>query len=198
MKHQHASDTDRILYEIERVRLLLNEFENVERLLTEIRDAVKVPGGAGHTVIHVTSARYDPHKEAVPMPNIDHMPDFVLPASNIDAGLAVVNPRRADGSRVEPGQETWSTSDAMSLPFEVLPYTKVLDQDGNEVLDPKDNLPLHVFNVRARTPLTPDPGVVASGVITWKALGMFDVDIKVAYGDPALGHAAITATQIPD
>lgn len=151
--------------------------------------------GAAHSTIHVTSVDFG---KGTAMPPVDHMPDFGLPATNLSAGLAVVNPRLADGTRVPPPTISWETTDSTVLPIEVLPDTTVKDAAGNDVLDPADNLPLTVHNVLARTPLTPPPGEKVEATVTWKAPGMFDVDIKVTYGDPALGHAAITATQVPE
>jgi hypothetical protein len=156
--------------------------------------AARVPV-APRNIIHVVSV--ETSKE-IPVPPVDHMPDFTLPSTSVSAGLALVNPRYVDGTRVPPTTISWETSDATALPIEVLPDSTVKDAADADVLDPADGLPLNIHNVLARTPLTPAPGDKVEGVVTAKAAGMFDVDIKVVYGDPALGHMAITAAIIPE
>lgn len=155
----------------------------------------------GHTAIHVISV--NPDGEEIPMPPIDHMPDFTLPSTAVRAVLAVVGAKKADGSYAS--SPTWSTSDESVLPLEPIADSVVTGPDPNWV-DPGDGstapiIPIMdengqqipVFKTYANTPLTPEPGEKVSGTVTWKAAGMADVDIKVVYGDPALGHAAITA-----
>jgi hypothetical protein len=166
-----------------------------DRRLGEIVAALKKkPEPDGRTNIHVTSVELK-RTEASPMPPIDHMPDFTLPSISVRAGLAVVGPKKADGTYATGG--AWSTSDESALPLEAVADSTAVDPDGNPILDESGN-PIPVYNVIANTPLEPAAGETAGGTVTWKASGMADVDIKVIYGDPALGHAAITASQLPE
>lgn len=156
--------------------------------------------------IHVEAIELKPAKEPPPMtPPTDHMPPLNLPASTLRALLSVVDPRKADGSRVTA--VSWNTSDAAQLPLEAVADSTVkipdptwVDPDPTAVppnvaplidkLDAVDGLPLLVFKVYANTPL--DAG---SGLVTVGAEGMADADVQVTYSDPPVGHFAITAVQ---
>lgn len=147
-------------------------------------------------VIHVVNVKLSED----PMPPVDHMPDFTLPSTSVSAGLSIVNPRKPDGSSVT--SITWSSSDDATLPLEQVADTTIQIPDPNWI-DPGDGstaplVDVPVYNVKALTPLKPDPGVFVSGVVTAEAAGMVNVDIKIVYGDPPLGHMAITAAVLPE
>jgi len=143
----------------------------------------------GKLSIHVTAVELKP--EDSEMPPIDHMPPLQLPSSTLRAKLSVVDPRKANGSRVT--SVTWSSNNPTALPLEAIPDSTVKDADGNDVLDPADNQPLLVFATYANTPL--DEG---EGLVTVRAAGMADCDIAVKYSDPPLGHFAITGVESPE
>lgn len=162
-----------------------------ERIATAL-EAQPPSEGDGRTNIHVVEVQLeDPMSPA----RVDHMPDFTLPSTSVRAVLAVVGPKKADGSYASNGGFT--TSDETTLPVEALPDSFALDSDGNPILDAEGNQ-IPVYRTYANTPLTPEPGEKVSGTVTWRSGGMADVDIKVVYGDPALGHAAITASEAPE
>ena len=142
------------------------------------------------------------------MPPIDHTPPLDLASSSVRAKLSVVNPRLPDGSRVP--SVTWSTDDETELPLEAAPdaIAQIPDPawvdpgDGSTAplidwLDP-DGTPNKVFSVYANTPLTPDPGTKADGTVTCSAPGMASIDKLVRYGDAALGHFTLVATEAPE
>lgn len=143
------------------------------------------------TVIHVTAVELKPEDPTMVPPTTDHMPPLQLPSSTIRARLAVVDARKADGSRVT--SVTWTSSNLAALPLEAIPDSTVKDAEGNEVLDPNDGQPLLVFSTFANTPL--DEG---EGLVTVRSPGMADCDIVVRYSDPPVGHFAITATEAPE
>jgi hypothetical protein len=166
--------------------------------------AAPPPGGPslGHTVIHVVAVLFE---EEPPMSKVDHMPDFTLPSTALRAVLAVVGPKKADGSYAGPG--SWSKVDTAAtapadgseqLTLEAIPDSVVMEDDGvTPKLDANGNQ-IPVYKVFANTPLEPEDGATAGGTVTWGSAGMADVDIKVTYGNPALGHAAITAAEAPE
>lgn len=176
--------------------------ESIPHAINDLADAVREvaaairglgPRALGHTTIQAAIA-----EENMPGPP-DHMPDFTLPSSSVRAVLAVAGPKLADfaTSHQYAGEGSWSTSDASVLPLEAIPAGIVTDAEGNPVLDEfGQNIPL--YRTYANTPLTPTPGEQVAGTVTWSSAGMFDVDIRVVYGDPALGHAAITAGEAPE
>lgn len=176
-------------------RVIVDEIHSLrrhlDRRLDEIEDALPPAMGQGHTVIHVVAVEL----REDPMPSVDHMPDFTLPSTSVRAVLAVVGPKKADGSYAT--NPTWGTSDPVTLPLEAIPDSVAVDAEGNPILDDQGNQ-IPVYKTYANTPLTPGEGEKVSGIVTWKATGMADVDIKVIYGDPALGHAAITAGEAPE
>jgi len=157
----------------------------------------------GHTSIHVVAVLTE---EEPPMPTnkVDHMPDFTLPSTALRAVLAVVGPKKADGTYASPG--TWSKVDTAAtapadgseqITLEPIADSVVLDDQGAPVLDDKGNQ-IPVYKVFANTPLEPADGQTAGGTVAWNSDGMAGVDIKVTYGNPALGHAAITAAEAPE
>lgn len=170
--------------------------EQLERIATaswKLACCCEKRSGDGHTNIHVVAV--NPDKEIFMPPVIDHMPDFTLPSSALRAVLAVVGAKKADGTYATGG--AWSTSDEAALPLEAIADDVVKGEDGTPTLD-EAGLQIPVYKTFANTPLEPAAGEKAGGVVTWKAAGMADVDIKVVYGDPALGHAAITAGEAPE
>ena len=183
-------------------------FGRIEDRLVEIRNDARARCHHPAT-IHVVAVEVGrkPNKE-VQMPPVDHMPDFTLPSSSIRAVLAVVGPKKADGSYAT--SPIWSTSDATTLPLEAIPDSVVEGPDPSWV-DPGDGstapivplldangLQAPVYKTYANTPLTPAEGTSVGALVTWSAPGMADVDLRVVYGDPALGHAAITAGEAPE
>ncbi len=226
------SDTDRILHEIERVRqgvgLLRCDALDIERHLHTYEHAamlrheqlvhlirVLMSNHLGHATMHITSTHVDPNKEGPMNPNLpaDRMPDTIFPASNIDAGVAISNPRYADGSRVPSGAGIWSISnltEAGALEVEALPDTVVMVADpswvdpGDGSTAPKvpqvdaDGLPNLVFNARVKTPLVPPRGTKVGGDVLWSAPSMYLVVANITYGDPELGHAVMSVVAIPD
>jgi hypothetical protein len=142
----------------------------------------------GTTTIHVVAVSLREDPPVAPTP-IDHMPDLQLPSSTVHAVLAVVGPQLASSTDASPVYATspiWTTNNPEALPVEVLPDSVVTDEAGEPVLDAAGNQ-IPVFKAKALTPL--DEG---SGTVKWSANGMADVDIKVTYSDPPVGHAAIT------
>lgn len=133
------------------------------------------------------------------MPPIDHAPDFTAPSTSVSVLLAIVNPRLADGSRVPADGYSYTSSDEAVLPQGAAqPNGTVKDENGNEVPDPVDGLPLTIFYSLWLTPQTPDPGTFVSATVTGNCAGMVPNDVKISYGDPALGHAAFTPSVVPE
>jgi hypothetical protein len=164
--------------------------ERLDQRLEKIENLLHPPQSkGGHTNIHVTAVEL---KQEEPMPpTVDHMPPLQLPASTLRAKLSVVDPRNAGGTRLT--SVTWSSSDEAQVSIEAIPDDTVKDENGAEVLDPVDNLPLAVFSTYGNTPL--DAG---EATITVKAAGMADCDIVVKYSDPPVGHFAIVGVQAPE
>ena len=203
-RHKPSTPLERIAAAVERFVEKFNpggggiaELKAILIRIEEKLDALGVPSRSNPATIHVTEVQLKERE----MPPVDHMPPLQLPTVSVRARLSVVDPRKADGSRAT--NPTWKTSDETQLPLEALPDTTAKDVDGNEILDPVDGLPLTVFQTFANTPLTAEevealPEKVAGGTVTWSAPGMADVDIRINYSDPPLGHAAITAAEAPE
>jgi hypothetical protein len=178
-----------IIYELKRIA------DAIEAILVAL---LRAPQGNGHTNIHITEVQINCHKEN-PMPPVDHMPDFILPSSSVRASLSVVGPKLSDFATsgkyaVSP---TWKSSDETTVSLEAIPDSVALGPDGNPLTDENGNQ-IPVYSTFANTPLTPDPGTAVSATVTWSATGMADCDIKIVYGDPAVGHAAITSSQVAE
>ena len=179
MNRKRPSDSDR---QLKKLDIIIGQLEEIKALIPT--------QGRGHTSIHVVQVQLEPKENL--MPPIDHMPPVQLPATTLRARLSVVNPRKADGTRV--ASVTWRTSNPTDLPLEAIPDSTVLDELGAEVLDPVDNLPLKVFSTFANTPNE----ISGEGTITVAALGMVDCDVKIAYSDPPLGHFALVTVETPE
>jgi hypothetical protein len=173
--------------------------------ILELLQSIPAPASVPRPTIQLVLVDVDVHKEKLAV--TDHSQPIQLPSVSVRALLRIVDPRKADGSRVT--DYAWSTSDATQLPLEAAANDTAKDVDGNEILDPTDNLPLTVFQTYALTPLsqddidalpaTPDGSPKsAGGTVTAKSAGMADVDIRVSYNDPPLGHAVITGGVAPE
>ena len=164
--------------------------------LQAIADAIKGLGakaGAGRFSLHVTEIQVT--EDTMPSAT-DHTPQLDLASSSVRAKLSVVDPRLANGQRVT--SVTWSTDDETELPLEAAPDDTVKDAEGNEVLDPTDQLPLSIFSVFALTPLSPADGARADGTVTCSAAGMASIDKKITYGDAADGHFTLVGVEAPE
>lgn len=170
------------------------ERQILRRIDHNVRELLRrIPGEAhrrGRFTIHVVEVELK-LKEDPAMPQTDHMPPIQLPASTLRAKLQVVDPRKADGTRVT--SVSWTSSDNSQVALEAIADDVVKDADGNPVLDTNDQQPLNVFSVFADTPL--DSG---KATITVSSAGMADCDIVVGYSDPPVGHFAISATAVPE
>lgn len=187
--HPEPECCDRLVAELRGIR------DELHRLIPPVV-------GEGHTNIHVVGVELKPQEVPVSPIPVDHMPDFTLPSVSVRAKLAIVGPK-LPGFATAGGPNfgkyapsvTWSTSDESALPLEAIADDVVRDPvSGDPIVDENGNQ-IPVYMVHANTPLEPAPGETAGGVVTAKAAQMADVDIKVTYGDPAVGHMAITAAQ---
>lgn len=206
-EHGHIERIDRALFDLRHdqkwsVDRIMALSANIIEMSIALRDLLAFVAGTpnqGHTSIQVTAVELKPQE--IPMPPIDHMQDLQLPSSTVRAKLSVVNPRKADGSRVT--SVTWSSSDESQVSLQAIPDSNVQVADPAWVdpgdgttaplideIDPVDGQANQVFATYANTPL--DAG---SATITVRASGMADCDVKVTYSDPPLGHFAITAVQ---
>lgn len=189
----HIEEYVRVTVDVARQHIELRIAEGLAVVIEEIRRLQ--PPAVGHTTIHVASRpEEDPN-----MPPIDHMPDIRLPSINDEAVLEVIGPKKADGSYAVPEttQQGFKSSDDANLPLDEFKADIVKDADGNPVLDEAGNQ-IPVYSAVANTPADPSEGQDVSGTVTWDAPGMATVDVKVVYGTPALGHAAITVRSRPE
>ena len=180
------SDTDRILHEIERVRVdgvannnaLGLALEKLDRILEAVRP------GLGHFSAFVVAVELKPQEATMPPPDVQ--PPLDLPSITKRARIMVVDPKRFDGSALPRTEIQALTSDPTALPVVDGPDGTVTDPNGVELL---------TYSWYANTPLSPEPGTRAGGEITLRAAGMVDWVKPITYGDPGLGHFNVSVVE---
>jgi hypothetical protein len=177
-------------------------FADIREVLNNILCAIRsrdVPPQVGHMMLHVTAVELKPQENEMPAP-VDVTPELSLPATSVRGKISVVDPRRPpNNERVT--SVTWSLSDE-SEPgageLALAPDDTVKDENGNEVIDPTDNLPLNVYSVFANTPLEPPDGTRASFKVKASAPGMADCTKVVSYGNAPVGHFTMVGVEAPE